>query len=338
MPNFLRVALCALALTLPTAVARAIEGAPPFEVLPAGRPVAELTAEVGLAPEAGLGGGFLHGAGERSLRVKSYAMIPFGARYGLWQTLEVWGVIPLVWGSSPQQYVNVRTGGAPETYRATLSGFDGSDVGAGLRWEPWSSDDGSLAVVLTAGVVIPLGTNVWQNSQFNFPDSFGTPDLASGDGAWKMLTAVEGIWDTEAARVSVLAGYLLKFPQEATALEPPASTITVTLPAPVVGWVRPAWKLSEDSWLTARVDGFWARQGTIGLAGLLTRTPEALPAVLDSYQNLLEGSWGIWAGIGMRQALTPSSAASCEVCAPVFARNLYRLWRVVAAFTWTWKP
>jgi len=337
MPTSPRILPAVIALTLSAPAAWALEGAPPFEVVPAGRSVPELNGEVFLFPDAGMGGGYLHGPGERSMRAKSYFMAPFGVRYGLWKTLEAWGAVPLVWGSSPQQYVDARTEGTP-TYRATLSGFDGSDAVVGLRLEPWSSDDEELAAVLTVGLVAPLGTNVWQNSRYGFVNGPVVPDFASGDGAWKILTAVEGIRDTEETRVSVLVGYLRKLEQEATAIEPPASTIKVTLPSPVVGWVRPAWKMTEDTWLTARVDGFWAHRGSIATSGAYSSTPEALPALLDSYGSLIDGSWGIWAGIGMREALSDTAAASLEVCLPVLERNLYRLWRLVGAVTWSWKP
>ena len=332
-----RITLAACATVLASA-AFALEGAPPFDVVPSGRPVAELSAEVFVIPDMGFGGGYLHGDGPRSMRVKSYMMFPVGARYGLWKTLEAWVVAPLVWGSSPQEYVNARTGGNPETYRATLSGFDGSDTATGLRFEPWSSYDDVLALVVTSGLVIPLGTNVWQNSQYNFVTGPAVPDLASGDGSWKVLFAAELVRDTEGSRTSLLAGYLHRFAQEALAVEPPASTIEVSLPSPVVGWLRHAVKLSEETWLTARADGFWAPGGSIATGGLLTKTPEALPVILDSYENLVSGSRGIWAGAGIRQALAPSAAFEIGFCAPLMAHNLYRIWRLTGAVTWRWKP
>lgn len=329
----------AAAAVLAAAGAFAFEGAPPFTVVPAGAVVEPYTAEFFVSPGAGAGGGFLHGDAASSLRVRSWAVTAVGFRYGLWGPLEAFGFVPLVWGESPQRYVNVRTGGASEIYSGRLSGFDGGDPGGGLRLRVFRGFEDRLDTTFTAGLLWPLGTNVWQNSANNYVTGPGAPDFASGDGAIKMLLAAEARWTTDTLHASALAGWLYRFSQEATAMEPPASTISVTLPSPVFGWLRAGTPVGDAGWwVGGRVDGYWSARGSVETTGLLARTPESLSALLDSYLNLLSPSGGVWAGPGVRRAMSDTSRFSLEALAPLYARGLYRAWRLEAMLTFGWRP
>ena len=317
----------------------AFEGVPPFAAVPAGSVVEPYTAVFHVSPGMGFGGGFLHGDAASSLRVRSWAVTALGFRYGFWGPVEAFGFVPLVWGESPQRFVNVRTGGAPEIYAGRLSGFDGGDPGGGVRLRAFRAFEERLEATLSVGLLWPLGTNVWQNSANNYVTGPGNPDFASGDGAIKLLLAVEGRWATESLKASAMIGYLHRFAQAASAMEPPASTITVTLPAPVFGWLRGEMPVGDGGWWAGgRLDGFWAARGGIATTGLLARPPSALPSILDSYLNLLSPSGGLWAGPGVRRELSGTSGLSIEVLAPLYARGLYRAWRVEAALTFGWRP
>lgn len=334
----LREGAAAALAVLAAAAGSAFEGAPPFAGVPTGAVVDPFTAEFHVAPGAGFGGGFLHGDAAGSLRVRSWAVTSLGFRYGLWGALEAFGFVPLVWGESPQRYVYAVPGFTSEVYQARLSGFDGGDPGGGLRLRLLRAFEDSLDATFAAGLIWPLGTNPWQNSANNFITGPQPPAFSSGDGAIKLLLALETRWATETLRASALAGYLHRFGQEATAIEPPASTITVTLPAPVFGWLRGAVPVGDEGWwIGGRLDGFWAARGAVETTGLLAKTPASLPLLLDAYLNLLSPSGGLWAGPGVRRELTERSALSLEVLAPVWARGLYRAWRIEAALTIGWK-
>lgn len=334
----LRVGVTA-ALAVLAAAASAIEGAPPFSGVPTGAVVDPYTAEFQVSPGTGFGGGFLHGDAAGSLRVRSWAVTALGFRYGLPGPLEAFGFIPLVWGESPQRYVYAVPGFSVDTYQARLSGFDGGDPGGGLRWRALRAFEEQLESTLSLGLIWPLGTNPWQNSANNFITGPMPPAFSSGDGAIKLLLAVEGRWTTESLKASALAGYLHRFAQEASAMEPPASTISVTLPAPVFGWLRGEVPLGGGGWwIGARLDGFWAARGSVETTGLLAKTPVSLPLLLDSYLNLLSPMGGVWAGPGIRREISERSALSIDILAPMYARGLYRAWRVEASLTIGWRP
>ncbi len=318
--------------------AAAFEGASPFAHVPSGAIVDPYAAQFHASPGTGFGGGFLHGEAAPSLRVRSWLVAALGFRYGLWGPLEAYGSVPLVWGESPQRYVNARTGGAPEIYSGRLTGFDGGDPGGGVRVRVLRAFEDRLDTTFTAGLVWPLGTNVWANSANNYVTGPTDPDFATGDGAIKMLLALEGRWATEGLRASGLAGYLHRFAVQATAIEPPASTISVVLPAPVFGWLKAEIPAGDGWWLGGRVDGWWAARGDVEVTGLLEKNPAALPLILDSYLNLLSPSGGLWAGPAARRELSETSALSIEILAPLYARGLYRAWRLEASFTFGWKP
>ncbi len=316
----------------------AFDGVPPFGHVPSGGVVDPYTAEFHVSPATGFGGAFQHGDAASSLRVRSWVIAGLGFRYGLWGPLEVYGDLPLVWGESPQRYVNARTGGAPEVYAGRLSGFDGGDPGGGLRLRVLRGFEDAFDLTLSSGVAWPLGTNVWQNSANNYVTGPGNPDFATGDGAIKLLIALEGRWISEELRASALAGYQRRLAVDATAIEPPASTIEVQLPSPLFGWLRGEVPAGDGWWLGGRVDGFWASRGAVETTGLLAKNPAALPLLLDSYLNLLSPSGGIWIGPGARREISDTSAFSVEILGPAYARGLYRAWRIEAAFTFGWKP
>jgi len=189
--------------------------------------------------------------------------------------------------------------------------------------------------VLAAGAILPLGSNVWREyPRFTYirtsPDQ---PSLAVGDGTWKLLLALQELYETETFKVDALAGYILKFPLRATAIELSSlHKITVHQPSPLLAWVRPAWLVGEGLWLTGRLEGFWAPRGDI------KTSPESIKPLLDSYANLVLASGGIWAGAGVRWELTPESALSLTATAPVVAHRSYRYWRIGASASYLWKP
>lgn len=335
-----RVWRAAAAACFVSAGVQALEGTPPFEWLVAGDTLPELTAGASVGPDLGYGAGFAgSGRGEDSMKARRYLAAPVTFRYGLWSVLEAYAVAPFYWGDSPQHFINYATAGPPEESRATLSGADFGDPALGARWRFWSGETEGTGAVLTVAGIFPLGTNVWANSQFNYVTSGSPrPDFAVGDGAMKVLVSAQGLVDGPAWRLDVLAGYLYRFPVEAAAIEPGASTITVRAPGSVLAWVRPAWKLSEDTWLTGRLDGFWSAGGSFGTTGLLARYPATLPVVLDSYQHLVRSAGGMWAGAGVRQAFGEGWSAAAGLLAPVAVHGMYRFVRLDASVSWTWKP
>lgn len=316
-------------------MAWALEGAPPFAWFPHGPLAADLHAVVEVRPESGFSGGFAGGDPARSLQVRSYLVAPVFLRYGLWGTLEAYGAFPFYWGSSPQQYVD-RTYGLGEL-NATVSGADVGDPALGARWRAWRSPTEAWNVMLVTGLVIPWGFNVWQGfPRFSYvrtaPD---TPELAVGDGAWKLLVGVQERYESETFMVDALVGYILKFPLRATLLElNVGEEITVNLPSPVTAWIRPAWLIGERLWVTGRVDGVWAPHGSVTAGGTLAK----VPGLLDSYMNLVRASGGVWAGGGLRWELMSGSALSLEASAPVAAHRLYRYWRISASASYSWRP
>ena len=321
------------------APAGAVAGIPPLMWIVPGDTVAELTAAGAVAPDAGMDAGFAGpGRGEDSLAIRRYVMAPVTVRYGMWNFLEAFAIAPFTAAESPQRFINYATGGAPEEYRVTLEGADFGDPAVGVRVRAWRSDDERWAGVGTLGMVFPLGTNIWTNSRYNFVTGSARPDLAVGDGAYALVLAVQGLFDDPGWQCEGMAGYVLRFPVEAAAIEPGASTITIHEPSPVVGWVRASWKMSEDTWLTGRVDGFWAAGGTITTDGLLARHPETLPVVLDSYAHVLRAAGGAWAGVGIHQALGTAWTAELGVLAPLAVHAMYRVVRVTASLGWAWKP
>lgn len=325
---------------LTAATARALEGAPPFEWLVPGETLPESTAAASIRPDMGLGAAFAGGgAPEDSLKVRRYLAAPLTVRYALWDALEAYAVAPFYWGESSQHFVNYATGGAPEDYRSVLSGADFGDPALGARWRCWRGDEERGALIATLALVFPLGTNVWQNSQFNYVTSGSAkPDFAIGDGAYKLLAAIQGEWDGPVWRWEALGGYLFRFPLEASAIEPGASTITVHEPGSAMGWVRSSYKLTEDTWLTGRVDGFWSAGGSFAVDGLLARDPAVLNVVLDSYRNLIRAAGGVWAGVGVRQAFNETWEGAIGILAPLAVHGMYRVIRLEAAVSWSWKP
>jgi len=323
-----------------SATALALEGAPPFEWLVSGDTVPESTAAASVSPDAGLAAGFAgSGAPEDSMKVRRYLTAPLTIRYGLWDSVEAYAVAPFYWGESPQHFVNYATGGAPDEYRATLTGSDFGDPALGARIRCWRGEDEHAGVIATLAVVFPLGTNVWTNSQFNFATSGSPqPDLAVGDGAYKLLAAAQGNWEAGDWQLEALGGYCLRLPVEAAAIEPGASTITVHAPSSVLGWIRPAYKMSDSFWLTGRIDGFWASGGSVEAGGLLAHDPAELAVVLDSYQHLVRAAGGIWAGLGVREALTETWTGAIGVLAPIAVHGMYRVVRLDASLAWSWKP
>lgn len=339
-----RPALCAglawAAACFAPAVAGALEGTPPFEWLVPGDTLPELTAAASVTPEAGIGAGFA-GSGDAadSMKARRYLSAPLTGRYAMWDVLEAYVVAPFYVGESPQHYVNYATGGAPEEYRATLNGADFGDPALGARWRCWRGEEDGPAVVASLAVVLPLGTNVWTNSQFNYVTSGSSrPELAVGDGAYKLLAAVQAVRDWPSWHGEALAGYLYRFPLEAAAIEPGASTITVHEPSVALGWIRPAYKLTEETWLTGRLDGFWSAGGSFDTEGLLARDPAALGVVVGTYGNLIKAAGGLWAGLGIRQAMSETWTVSAGVLAPLAVHGLYRCFRLDASVSWTWKP
>lgn len=319
-----------------SATALALEGAPPFEWLVSGDTVPESTAAASVSPDAGLGLGFAgSGAAQDSMKVRRYIAAPLTIRYGLWDAIEAYAVAPFYWGASPQHFVNYPAGGLES--RETLTGADFGDPSLGVRWRAWRNDEGHAGMILTAAYVFPFGTNVWHNSQANFANSGGIPDLAIGDGANKLLIAAQVLADGPAWRVEVLGGYLWRLPFVETQFANDG-TIDVREPSPVLGWIRPSFKLTEDTWLTGQVDGFWAAGGGFTLGGDLAKDPGQLPVILDSYQHLIRSAGGVWAGLGLRQAFTETWTAAVGVLAPVAVHGMYRLIRLDATLAWSWKP
>ncbi len=330
-----------LAAFLAAAPAAALEGAPPFAWLPSGASLPELQGEVSLAADVGSGAGFAGASGPRSLRADRYLVAPVQARYGLWGGIEGYVIGPFVWGSAEEEYVDARTGGAPFTNRARLSGFDGGDPEVGLRWAVVSAERGeesAFEVIVAAGMVLPWGTGVWQMSQYNYVTGPAAPDFASGSGAWQVAGALEVRAGTGRWRLDTLVGYLRALAQEATAMEPPGSTIEVTVPSPAMVRLEPALRLGDSLWLTGRVEGFAAPRGTIKVGGHLARSPGSTEAVMDSYRNLVDPSSGLWAGAGIRWDASESVGLAAGVAAPVVTNGLYRMWRAGLTVSWAYKP
>ena len=121
-------------------------------------------------------------------------------------------------------------------------------------------------------------------------------------------------------------------------MEPPSSTIEVTVPSPAMFRLEPALRLGDALWLTARVEGFAAPRGIIKVGGLLARSPGSTEAVLDSYRNLVDPSSGLWAGAGLRWDASEIIGLAAGVAAPVVANGLYRMWRAGLSVSWSYKP
>jgi hypothetical protein len=335
-----RIPPTALVLVLVAPLARALEGAPPFEWQPWGWPVPELVVAVTIAADAGAGAGFAEGSGERSMRARDYTVTPVQVRYGVFPALEIYGVAQLVWASAPESWTDPGSSGTPVTYRQVVSGFDGGDMAVGLRWGVVRTDGDAVSAVLTAAFLFPSGSDVWSYPRTTFIRTFGeTPDLSTGDGTYKILAGVEVDAGGEDWGLETQAGYLLKLPVDAAAVAPPASTIEVRMPSPVIARIRPAWKVSDEVSVLGVVEGYWAPAGKFVLGGELARYPGDLATTLDSYMNLVAGEAGLWAGAGLRWggSTSPFAAALC-LAAPVAASRVWRQWRLGATVTWSWKP
>jgi hypothetical protein len=309
--------------------ADAFEGVPPLHWLPSGRSLPALGSAVLLGAEWGGGGGFAgDGPGHRALLAQRWLYLTATGRYGFLDDLEGFLGGPVAWVLSPQEYVNVRTGGAPQVSRATLTGTDGGDPWAGLRWRVLGhGDPEGWEASVAVGAGLPLGTNPWQNIRFNYVTGPSEPSLPAGDGAWKLLVSAAAHWAGGAWEGEAAAGWRYRFPVEATAMEPPGSVITVTPPASAVGRFRAARSVGLGLRALAGAEGHWTGGGDIKTEGLIVRDPAALDAILDSYRNLLRESVGIWTVVGASVEVGRTEAV-LEVAAPAATARAWRAWRV----------
>ncbi len=331
-------AIVAILVAIP-AVALSTAGVPPFEWFAGGKIMEEYHTNLSVRSEVGFSGGYAGNEGDRSMKVENYLAAPVLIRYGLWGSLEAYVSVPVYWGSSPQRYTD-RLASPPREYAGTVSGFDIGDTAAALRWRVWESATEEWTTLLSGGVVMPLGSNVWNEyPDFTYirtaPDR---PDLAVGDGSWKILVAVQELFERDEMRAEALIGYIHKFPLRARAAELSVlHEITVRQPSPLVAWIRPAMSVGDGLWLTGRIEGFWAPRGSLSAGGILAKSPGSMEKILDSYANLVGASGAAWVGGGVRWEVTDTGTVSLEVAAPVAAHRAYRYWRASARITYALK-
>ncbi len=333
-----RIAGAAALALLAAGGAGAMEGVPYLQWFTGRTSLEEGRYAVSARAEGAVESGYAGGTGERSMKAARYLMAPICARYGVIEGLEFYSVLPFYWGESPQRYVNYSAVGGTEEYSAVISGADFGDIDTLFKWRAWEDEGRNAAVLLHAGAGYPTGTDVWNGVMYNFITGPAKPRMAQGDGALKLMAGAGCALDGESFRFDALAGYIWRLGFEATALEPSGSTIDVQLPSPVVGWVRPEWRVLEDWWLSASLEGFWAPAGRVTSGGLLAKEEGSLGKVLDSYMNLVRSSAGLWAGLGASRALTSEVTLSAGAKAPVMVDRLYRLWRAELTVTYSGKP
>lgn len=308
---------------------------PPLHWFGSGPVVPEHQSRLLLRPEFGAGAGYAGREPERSMKPRTYVVAPLLIQYGLWSALEACAVVPFYWGSSPQKFVD-RLATPPREYAATVTGADIGDVAAALRWRAWRTDDEAWAFVLGAGAVMPLGSNAWKDyPQYTYvrtvPDA---PDLAVGEGVWKLLVSLGQSYATDDYRIDALVGYLSGSSLRATAVELSSlHEINVRQPSSLVARLRSETAVGEGLWLTGRLEGYSSWGGRITAGGLLASEPGSVERILDSYVNLAGNASGAWAGAGVRWEATEESSLGVEVAAPVLADGSYRYWRAGAVVT-----
>ncbi len=317
----------------------AMEGTPPFTWLASGPLAPELSAVVSVSPQLGLGSGFSGGVAEDHFQAREYVVCPLLIRYGLFRRLEAYGVFPYFWGSSPQRST-VYLGGTPQNLSGTVAGSDFGDTGLGLRYRVFGDPDAGHEVIAGMGLAVPLGTNVWQWLRYSFQGWLDVPvDLASGDGAWKILMGAQHSWRAEGLNAESFAGYLLKLPLEVTSMGIGfGSSVDVTLPSPCLAVANVEFEPVSDLWLGGRIEGFWAARGKIKPGGYLAQDPSSLAVVLGNYSNLVLATGALWAGVGARWCPADAYGLGVEVMAPVAVHRAYRTWRAGLSISYRWSP